>query len=324
MRCLVTGAAGFIGSHLVDRLVSDGHEVLGLDNLSTGSLANVRSVDEFWIRDIAKDDIDPFFEDIDWVFHLAARADIVPSIQNPTEYHRSNVEGTLKVLEAARKHRCQRFVYAASSSCYGIPTRTPTVESSMISCEYPYALTKYIGEQYVLHWAKVYKLPAVSLRLFNVYGPRHRTSGSYGAVFGVFLSQLANGQPVTIVGDGEQKRDFTFVTDVCDAFVKAAQSEWSGMIYNIGTSNPVSVNQVAELLGAKEKVFIPKRPGEPDITHADILKAKQLLKFEPHVSIEAGCEVMRKMVSDFKTAPLWTPEKIKVATEDWFKYLGAQ
>jgi UDP-glucose 4-epimerase len=231
---LVTGGAGFIGSHLVERLLADGHTVVAVDNFSTGRMENldqVRNNPRLSIHrlDVSSySEIKQFFEGVDGVFHLAALADIVPSIQRPLAYHKANVDGTIAVLEAARSAGVKRFVYAASSSCYGIPDRFPTTETAPIRPQYPYALTKYLGEQLVLHWGQVYDLPCVSLRLFNVYGPRSRTSGTYGAVFGVFLAQKLAGQPFTVVGDGSQTRDFTFVTDVVDAFLRAAESDIEG------------------------------------------------------------------------------------------------
>src|SRR5437588_795762 len=240
-RTLVTGGAGFIGSHLVERLLKDGHQVTVLDNLATGRTDNLTQLGSnpklsFHVQDISNEaEIAPYFEDVDWVFHLAALADIVPSIQRPLAYHRANVDGTIAVLEACRGANVKRFVYAASSSCYGIPEKFPTPETAAISPMYPYAFTKNVGEQYVMHWHKIYQLPAVSLRLFNVYGPRSRTSGAYGAVFGVFLAQKLAGSPLTVVGDGTQTRDFTFVTDVADAFVAAARSDASGEAFNVGS-----------------------------------------------------------------------------------------
>ena len=260
---------------------------------------------------------------MDWVFHIAALADIVPSIQNPAAYHRSNVDGTLSVLEAARKHGVKRLQYAASSSCYGIPDRTPTPETASMRPQYPYALTKNMGEQMVMHWGKIYKLPVVSTRFFNVYGPRSRTSGTYGAVFGVFLAQKLKDQPFTVVGDGKQTRDFTFVTDVVDACVAAVQSDVSGEAFNVGSSKPTSVNRIVELLKGKA-VHIPKRPGEPDVTHADITKITQALGWKPKVSIEEGVAVLLKNIDYWREAPVWTEESIKEATKDWFKYLSPQ
>ena len=228
---------------------------------------------------------------MDRVFHLAALADIVPSIENPDKYYQSNVNGTFNVLEACRKHNVKKIVYSASSSCYGIPDEFPTKETAEIRTQYPYALTKYLGEQLVMHWCQVYNLPAVSLRFFNVYGPRSRTSGTYGAVFGVFLAQKLAGKPFTVVGDGTQTRDFTFVKDVVDAIIAAAKSDVSGEIINIGSDNTYSVNHLVGLLDG-EVVHIPKRPREPDCTWADISKAKKLLNWQPKVSLEEGVGIL--------------------------------
>ena len=327
MRCVVTGGAGFIGSHLVDRLLGDGHDVVVIDNFAIGRPENLAQHSQSPHFKLVKADVTdpaairPLFDGIDWVFHLAALADIVPSIEQPIPYHRANVDGTVNVLEAARHANVKRFVYAASSSCYGIPDIYPTPESTETRPMYPYALTKYLGEQCVMHWSKVYKLPAVSLRLFNVFGPRHRTTGTYGAVFGVFLAQKLAGKPFTVVGDGEQTRDFTFVSDVADAFVTAAKSDISGEIFNVGSDNTYSVNRLIELLGG-DKVHIPKRPGEPDCTHADISKIKRVLRWNPKVRFEDGVAVMLKSIDQWGDAPIWTVDGIADATKDWFRYLG--
>ena len=325
-RALVTGAAGFIGSHLVDRLLAEGHRVVGLDNLSTGrpeNLAHVQHHPRFSLvaADVVEfDAIRPHFEGVDWVFHLAALADIVPSVQRPGAYHRSNVDGTFAVLEAAREAGVARLIYAASSSCYGIPDVYPTPETAPPRPQYPYALTKWVGEQYVLHWGQIYGLPVVSLRFFNVYGPRSRTSGTYGAVFGVFLAQKLAGQPFTVVGDGTQGRDFTFVGDVAEAVVRAAESEARGDVINIGTGAPQSVNRLVELLGG-EVTYIPKRPGEPDLTQADVGKARRLLGWEATTSFERGVAIMLENIDYWRAAPVWTPDSIAEATRDWFRYL---
>jgi UDP-glucose 4-epimerase len=186
---------------------------------------------------------------------------------------------------------------------------------------YPYALSKNLGEQCVMHWCKVYKLPAVALRLFNVFGPRHRTTGTYGAVFGVFLAQKLAGKPFTVVGDGEQTRDFTFVSDVADAFVTAARSGISNEIFNVGSDNTYSVNRLVALLGG-DKIHIPKRPGEPDCTYADIAKIKQALGWRPKVRFEDGVATMLASIEQWRDAPLWTVDKIASATRDWFRYLA--
>jgi UDP-glucose 4-epimerase len=259
---------------------------------------------------------------VERVFHLAARADIVPSIQEPEAYFRANVDGTFAMLEAARHHQVRRFVYGASSSCYGIPEVYPTPEKAPADPRYPYALTKYLGEQLVQHWAQVYRLSTVSLRFFNVFGPRARTSGTYGAVFGVFLAQLLAGKPLTIVGDGTQTRDFTYVSDVVDALQVAAASTISGEIYNVGSGRPVSVNELVAELGSPPTVNIPKRPGEPDCTFADISKIRSDLGWEPKVKFSSGVKIMRDNIDFWRNAPVWTASSIEQATADWFKFLG--
>jgi UDP-glucose 4-epimerase len=326
MRCLVTGGAGFIGSHLVDRLLADGHEVSVIDNFATGRPENLKAAGSSNRLKVHRADVAdfhtvaPLFASVDWVFHLAAMADIVPSIQRPMDYHRANVDGTIAALEASRLAGVKRFLYAASSSCYGIPDVYPTPESAPIRPMYPYALTKNVGEQYVMHWHKVYGMRALALRLFNVFGLRHRTSGTYGAVFGVFLAQKLAGQPFTVVGDGTQTRDFTFVTDVADAFVIAAESVQAGCSFNVGSGNTYSVNRLVELLEGP-KVNIPKRPGEPDCTFADITLIRRELGWEPSVRFEDGVHTMLENIDGWRDAPVWTAEKIDAATADWFRHL---
>jgi UDP-glucose 4-epimerase len=327
MRSIVTGGAGFIGSHVVDRLVAQGHDVVVVDNFATGRRDNlvhhersarVKVVDLDVAEALA---LAPAFEGADWVFHLAALADIVPSVQTPLKYHRANVDGTIAVLEASRCAKVKRFVYAASSSCYGIPDVYPTPETCPVSPQYPYALSKWMGEELVLHWGKLYGLPVVSTRFFNVYGPRARTSGTYGAVFGVFLAQKLAKKPFTVVGDGSQSRDFTFVSDVVDAVVRAAQSDLRGEVLNVGTGEPQSIRTLVELLGGPV-VHVPKRPGEPDRTQADVTKIQRLLGWRARVSFAEGVGRMLDSIEAWREAPVWTPETIAEATSDWFKHLG--
>ena len=328
MKCLVTGGAGFIGSHLVELLLSDGHKVQVVDNLSMGSQKNFTTAIEnsnfsFFEADISsKSSISDLFNDVDWVFHLAGLADIVPSIENPDAYFASNVIGTYNIAQLAKEAFVKKVIYAASSSCYGIPTIYPTPETAECNPKYPYALTKYLGEQILMHWHEVYNLPVTSLRLFNVYGPRARTSGTYGAVFGVFLAQKLAGKPFTLVGDGTQTRDFTFVSDVAKAFLASAKSPKTGLILNVGSGNSYSINQVIELLEGPV-VNLPKRPGEPDITFADINSIRAELGWNPDVSLEAGIEILKECISDWKGAPIWDAESIESATKSWFKYLKA-
>ena len=325
MRIVVTGGAGFIGSHVVDALLKDGHTVCVLDNFSTGRPENLSHVvDKIELVECDLGVVGDWvsqLKDTDWVIHLAALADIVPSIQQPDAYFHSNVTGTFNLLRAANEAGVSRFVYSASSSCYGIPTTYPTPETAEIRPQYPYALTKRLGEELVLHWAQVYGLSAASVRFFNVYGPRSRTSGTYGAVFGVFLAQKLADEPLTIVGDGEQTRDFTYVTDVAEALLAVARSDKSNEIYNIGSGQTVSVNRLAELLGG-ETVFIPKRPGEPDCTFADIAKIVRDIGWSPKVPIEIGVQHVLENIEYWREAPVWTPDAIAEATADWFRYLG--
>lgn len=328
MKAIVTGGCGFIGSHMVDRLVAEGLEVVVIDNLSNGSVRNIEQHrDNSRVKFIEADisnyhAIEPHFKNVDWVFHLAALADIVPSIERPMGYYTTNVNGTVNVLEASRAHGVKKIVYAASSSCYGIPDNYPTSESAEIRPQYPYALTKYLGEALCMHWHQVYKMNIASLRFFNVYGPRARTSGTYGAVFGVFLAQKLAEKPFTVVGDGKQTRDFTFVTDVVNACYMAAKNEkCSGEIMNVGSGNTHSINQLVELLGGKI-TYIPKRPGEPDCTFADTKKIQTVLGWKPKVSFEEGVQRMLDNIDYWREAPVWEPESIANATKDWFKYLS--
>jgi len=327
MKVLITGGAGFIGSHLADLLITSHHEVVVIDNLSNGRLENIEHIldnENFIFHEvdiINLESIKPIFEDIDWVFHLAGMADIVPSIENPKAYYDCNVTGTFNVLESSRAAGVKKLVYAASSSSYGIPDNYPTAESADIRPQYPYALTKYMGEELVMHWSQTYNIPAIALRLFNVYGPRSRTTGAYGAVFGVFLSQKIHNKPFTVVGEGTQTRDFTYVTDVAKAFLKAAEVSATGVALNVGSGNHYSINYLVELLEG-EVTYVPKRPGEPDCTFADITKIRRLLDWKTEVSFEEGVAEMLAHLDAWKDAPVWEPETIKQATAAWFEYLG--
>ncbi len=323
---VVTGGAGFIGSHMNDLLIERGYKVRVIDNLVGGRETNIehhRSNPDFSFeeRDIRSLEAgDKMFTDAKLVIHYAGIGDIVPSIDNPIEYMSVNVQGTVKVLECARAAKVNRLVYAASSSCYGLAD-VPTREDHPIRPQYPYALSKYQGEQAAFHWHQVYKLPVNSIRIFNAYGTRSRTSGAYGAVFGVFLRQKIAGQPFTVVGDGTQRRDFLYASDVAEAFLAAGETSKVGEVWNLGAGNPQSVNRIIELLGG-ERIAIPKRPGEPDCTYADITKIQKDLNWAPKVSFEDGVGRLVANIDYWKAAPLWTPNKIAEATATWFNYLG--
>ncbi len=326
-KALVTGGCGFIGSHLVENLITRGFEVNVLDNMSTGRKSNLDHLaeskritifeGELQDKKIVEDSI----KDCEFVFHLAALADIVPSIVNPLGYFSTNVSGTVNLLEVARNIKLKKLVYAASSSCYGIPDIYPTPETSEINPQYPYAFTKWVAEQAVMHWGKVYDLPVISLRLFNVFGTRSRTSGAYGAVFGVFLAQKLAGKPMTIVGDGSQTRDFTYVSDVANAFITAAQSDVVNEIFNVGSKNSYSINYLTSLLSG-DVIYLPKRPGEPDCTFADTKKIESRLDWKPKISFEQGVREMLENINFWNSAPVWDPESIKEATREWFELLG--
>ncbi|MBK3732708.1 UDP-glucose 4-epimerase [Azospirillum brasilense] len=324
---VVTGGAGFIGSHLVDALVAQGRSVLAIDNLAVGRLSNLAAHEgnpafRFVQADVAdRAEMARLLAGAERVFHLAALADIVPSVQNPERYFDANVNGCFSIAEAARANNVTRLLYAASSSCYGIPDVYPTPESAPPNPRYPYALTKYMGEQQLLHWAQVYGLPVTSLRLFNVYGPRARTSGTYGAVFGVFLAQMLSGKPLTVVGDGTQTRDFTFVTDVVSAFLAAAEKGHTGAVYNVGSGTSVSVNRLVELLGNGRVEHLPKRPGEPDCTFADTSRIRAELGWSPQVSIEDGVARLLDNLDYWRDAPVWDKDSIAEATRDWFRFI---
>jgi len=323
---LVTGGAGFIGSHIVDLLLQQGAEVRVLDNLTGGRLQNLEHhganpLLTFHNLDITTVEMDdPIFRGVDWLFHMAGIGDIVPSIERPLDYFHTNAFGTVRIAEAARNANVKRVVYAASSSCYGIAA-VPTNELAPIDPQYPYALTKYIGEQTLFHWYRVYGLPVNSIRIFNAYGPRSRTSGAYGAVFGVFLRQKLAGKPLTVVGDGLQSRDFVYATDVARAFVAAAMTDKVGEVYNIGFGSPRTINDLTKMLSS-ETVGIPERPGEPKCTWADVSKISRELGWQPLVPLEEGVKELLHQISYWNDAPLWDASSIEGATKTWFDYLG--
>lgn len=323
---IVTGGAGFIGSHLVDQLVSRELKVRVIDNLMGGRFENLsnhhsNSQVEFIEQDIRS--LTPessIFRGVDSVYHLAGIGDIVPSIENPADYMDINVQGTVRMLEASRLNGCRRFIYAASSSCYGL-ANTPTDENHPINPQYPYALSKYLGELAVFHWGKTYRMQTNSVCIFNAYGPRVKTRGVYGAVFGVFLKQKLEGKPLTVVGDGHQSRDFIYVTDVAEAFYAAAESEHYGERFNIGAGQPKSILELVSIIGGPYE-NIPKRPGEPDITFANINKAKKLLGWTPKIDFKTGVSFMLENLNAWSDAPLWEKSSIAKATEKWFLYMG--
>lgn len=289
MKTLVTGGAGFIGSHLVDRLVKDGHQVAIIDNLSTGFKKNINPRAEFVLADIKNlAQIKKHFQGQDYVFHLAAIPRIQPSIKDPCLTNENNIKGTLNVLLASKKAQVKKVIYSASSSCYGT-NKPPLKEDDKPDCLNPYAVSKYTGEIYCKLFSQLYGLDTVSLRYFNVYGSRMDDQGDYSTVIAIFLRQKAKMEPLTIVGDGRQKRDFTFIDDVIEANIKAmkAKRKFDGQVINIGTGKNYNINQLAKMIGGKN-IHIPARPGEAKATLADNSKAWQILKWKPKISLEEG------------------------------------
>ena len=285
MRALVIGGGGFIGSNLVDRLIKDDHIVQVWDNLSTGDKLNINSKAHFINCDITKSYdarkvmMDEFKPDV--VFHLAAKARVQPSIENPREYNDVNVTGLLNILNMCVECGVKRFIYSSSSSVYGDAEQVPTTEECKLNPMSPYALQKLIGEQYCKLYSQLYGLETVCLRYFNVYGERQPMSGAYCLVLGVFARQLLAGEPMTINGDGTQRRDFTYVGDVADANIKCAitKMKFDGDVVNIGAGDNRSVNQVADLMGGNR---IHRDPViEPKVTKANNGKARFLLNWKP-------------------------------------------
>ena len=325
-KAIITGGCGFIGSHLVDLLIKKNFKVVVIDNLESGNLQNIRHHLKNKNLVLEKKNIleidlkNKVYANTKYIFHLAGKGEIVPSIEKPYDYINQNVLGTAKILELSKKLKVKKFIYAASSSCYGL-AKTPTREDFKIDTKYPYALSKYQAEQLVIHWQKVYKIPFISIRIFNAYGTRSRTSGAYGAVIGTFLKQKIMKKPLTIVGNGKQRRDFIYVTDVANAFYKAAVSDKKNEIYNLGFGKSITVNYLAKKL-SKELTYIPLRKGEPFETLADIKKIKKDLNWSPKIPFDEGIKIIINNIDYWKKAPLWNKKNIKKATKSWYKYMS--
>lgn len=294
-KCLVTGGAGFIGSNLVDELIKRGDEVVIIDNLSTGRKENINPQAKFYEVDMRNlEAIKPLFEGVDYVFHFAAFARVQPSIEDPITANDINLNGTLNILTAARDAKVKKVIYSASSSAYGDQKTMPLREDMPVHTLSPYGLQKYIGELYCRLFFEIYGLPTVSLRYFNVYGKRQLLEGAYCLVMGIFVRQRLAGEPMTIVGDGEQRRDFTSVVDTVRANILAAESDkvGKGEVINIGRGKNYSVNELAKMIGGPT-VNMPPRI-EPKETLADNSLAKELLGWEPTVDLPEWLEGYKK------------------------------
>lgn len=289
MKCLVTGGAGFIGSHLVDELIKRKHKVIVIDNLSNGTRKNLNPKAQFVKKDIRNlESIEPHFKGVDFVFHLAALPRVQFSIEHPIEANDNNINGTLNILEAAKRAKIKRVIYAASSSIYGDQPKYPFKEDMPANVMSPYALHKYVGELYCKMYSFLHELETVCLRYFNVYGPRASTEGAYALVTAIFLRQKKKGEPLTVTGNGKQSRDFTHVSDIVRANILAMKSKkvGKGEVINIGGGKDQQIIKVAKLFGAPIKHIAPRI--EPKKTLADIRLAKKLLGWVPEVKFEDG------------------------------------
>jgi UDP-glucose 4-epimerase len=322
---LVTGGAGFIGSHLTELLVEKNFKVTVLDDLSNSKKSNILKLIKdnkikFINNNITNKKINSKIFNVNFIFHLAAIGSIVPSIDQPVKYIENNFNGTINILEKIKKYKIKKFIYAASSSCYGLNYGLAS-EKSNISTQYPYAFSKWIAEEAIKHWSKVYNIPYVSIRIFNAYGPRFQTRGAYGSVIGVFLRQKYSDKPLTVVGNGKQSRDYVHVKDVANAFYLSAIKKQKNIVYNLGCGKSVSVNSIVKIINPKKIVKIPNRPGEPFKILANNIKIKKILGWKPRVSFNDGLKGLLSNLKEWKDAPLWDKKSIKIATKNWFKHL---
>lgn len=296
-KAIVTGGAGFIGSNIVDKLIEQEIEVVVIDDLSTGFEKNINPKAKFLKMDISKinpEDNHPLLKETDVIFHCAALARVQPSIQDPINFDKINIGGTLRMLKLAHNLGVKRFVYSASSSCYGDTSIFPTPETAPTNPLSPYGLQKYVGEQYCKMFSEVYGLDTVSLRYFNIYGERMNLEGAYKLVIAIFADQMIKGIPLTINNDGEQKRDFTYVGDIVDLNIKAAThpEKLNGEVFNAGNGNSYSVNELADMFGG-EKVY-GNKVLEPFQTLADNSKAKNILSWNPKGNLVSWIEKYKK------------------------------
>ena len=321
---LITGGAGYIGSTVAHLLIDKGYSVTIIDNLVTGNKNLVPKKAKLKICDINDEkNVTQLLnkKSFDAIFHFAGFIRVDESVKFPKKYYENNFIKAKKFFNICFNHGLYNVILSSTASVYGNINKKKIKETDKIKPINPYAKSKYFGEEICFHWHKVYGLPVNSIRIFNAYGTRSRTTGAYGAVFGVFLKQLLKNKPLTVVGDGSQKRDFLYVTDVANAFYLASQTKLNGRIWNLGSGNPQTVNYLIKLLKPKGRLKIPKRPGEPKITHADISKIKKELKWKPKVTFEEGVKMILDNIDYWKDAPLWNTKKISKETKLWFKYL---
>ncbi len=301
MNVLITGGAGFIGSHLSENLKNDKRikKIYIIDNLTSGSKKNISGIlkdkkIKFIKQDIKNiNKIKNYFKNVSVVFHLAGLVDVANSINNPLKYLKNNLLGTLNILECMKLYNVKKIIFAASSSCYGNAGKNSINESQKVETESPYAYSKNSAEELIKLFSKINKTNFVSLRLFNVYGQRAKMTGNYASVISIFLRQKKNNKPLTIVGDGNQSRDFVHVLDVVEAFKKASFSKNKNKVYNIGTGKSETINKIAKIFGGKKK-FIPKRAGDLRFSKAKISKVKKDLKWIPKKKLNKSIQELIK------------------------------
>jgi UDP-glucose 4-epimerase len=289
MNTIVTGGCGFIGSHIVDRLVKLNINVIVIDDLSATENEKFyfNESAKYYHLDISnKNDIEPLFENVDYVFHLAAESRIQPAIQNPLRAYNVNVIGTLNVLELSKKYGIKRIMYSSTSSVYGLTQNLPTKETEKIDCLNPYAHSKYLGEELFRQYYKIYKLDSVIFRYFNVFGERSPVKGQYAPVIGIFLNQKKEDKSLTIVSDGLKKRDFIYVGDIVDVNIKAMNEfgPFMSKTLNIGSGENISIIEIANVI-SKNHAHLEDRPGEAENTLADLTQARKLLDFRPKTNL---------------------------------------
>jgi UDP-glucose 4-epimerase len=316
MAVVVFGGAGFIGSNLVDELMTQGFEVTVVDNFSEGRPQNLERWKKNPKLEVIRGDVRDFdlvrrvCDHKDWVFHLAAMSRIQPSITDPVLAWSQNIIGTGNVLEACRQNGVKRVVYSASSSAYGLKNTPPLVEGMPTDCLNPYSLSKKVGEEMMELYRKMYGLSTVSLRYFNVYGPRHQEEGSYATVIAIFRRQKRLHQPLTVVGTGEKRRDFTFVSDVVRANLMAAVNRDVHGVLNIGTGTNYSINEIAQIVLGEDEgsiVHIDDRQGEALVTLADSTRAREELGWKPMVCLREGLEILDSYERKFSPSSIILP-----------------
>lgn len=323
IRSLVTGAAGFLGSHLVDHLIKEGHEVIALDNEANGTWENLAQWSNHPRFKKVHQDIlelscdDPHFQNLDYIFHLAGLECPISSIKNPEVFFTTNVNGTIKVLQAARQSDLKKFIFASSSSIYGVAS-TPTLETDSTHPLTPSGLSKLQAEEAVFHWGELFSLPTVSLRIFNAYGPRNISRLFPGSVFSLWMKQKAEGMNLTIVGNGQHARDFVYCTDVSNALYIAAIEGNDGEAYNVGSGRSIELCELATLLKSKT-TSLKDLKDEPIKVWADISKFQFDCNWQPRVPIESGVAFSLDVLEDWNKAPLWDTSKLDSFFSTWFE-----